>query len=37
VEYNIRRAEPDTAAFRQQELVESVLRIVDGKVDALNR
>lgn len=37
VEYNIRRAEPDTAAFRQQELVESALRIVDGKVDALNR
>jgi hypothetical protein len=37
VEYNIVRAKPDTAAFRQQELVGSVLRIVDGKVDALNR
>ena len=37
VEYNIRPAKPDTSAFRQQELVKGVLRIVDGKVDALNR
>ena len=37
VGYNIQRTEPDTAAFRQQELVVSTLRIVDGKVDALNR
>ncbi len=37
VEYNIIRLETDTSAFRQQELVVSVLRVVDGKVDALNR
>ena len=37
VEYNIMRAEPDTAAFKQQELVSGTLRIVNGKVDALNR
>lgn len=37
VEYNIKPAKPDTSAFRQQELVEGALRIVGGKVDALNR
>lgn len=37
VEYNIKWVEPDTSAFRQQELVESALRIVDGKIDALGR
>ena len=37
VEYNIKPAKPDTSAFRQQELVKGVLRIVDGKVDAFNR
>ena len=37
VGYNIQRVEQDTAAFRQQELVVSTLRIVDGKVDALNK
>ena len=37
VEYNIRRVEPDTAAFRQQELVTGTLRVVGGKIDALNR
>ena len=37
VEYNILRAEPDTSAFRQLELVSSTLRVVGNKVDALNR
>lgn len=37
VEYNIQVAEPDSTAFRQQELVSSTLRVVGGKVDALNR
>ena len=37
VEYNILKSEPDTAAFRQQELVSSTLMVVGGKVDALNR